>query len=723
MVRWLLLLFFPSLALFAAEPWTPARDYWGPMDTEGFLLAPTLPPTVPIPPSARPELQVMPLNNKGFVHRHRRQAEALNADPLVLQEAARIYSPSQSFVAIRQANEALILMHPQTSVRVRPMENDWQIDFTGDRGLARISTEGRTLTISLRPADPRNAWQGHALQLDPGSDLYIKYDRETLLAYVIRGRLTYRFEATRPLQSVRPEGLLLEWEQKQLRSQPMAPYEIDSFAGQQLRLTAGDAYTFHIGLPEAETWELPLQRSSPLLADAIDPNSPLTQTMLELRKNWLKLWTASEPEGKETLTRRMEAGRWEEAYEYLKTLESDLEHLAMEALCLYRLQQENLAEKKRAGVDASSFWADILKQESLRARLRRKARRELSSPPDLRSGNIPLEEIYLLATNEQARGHWRAALDLWERWPSEQNDALLQQSFKEWQRHLDQKKPWSYAASAELGWSDNVLHLPSGLAAPPEMGHRSTWFLRSSQSLPYLIERRDDFSVHVETALDFTVYQHSGLADLQRFEPRLALPLRIQLPLGQQSLRFKPYMSRLVQGSGGLDRFGYELHWQLPAWRFAPEFSWIQEQNLDFAPTLDHRLDALTGERVGALDRSVRRNTFGVRSGSLQLGWQTWDYRYTQSQGDDRQRVYIRGAMQKEFPYDLHLNYQGSLHHDFFKGERAAVTGLRARLELSLTRWNRLQPIMAVEREMRQSADSNQRYTETLWLGGVQYRW
>lgn len=723
MVRWILLLFFPSWALFAAEPWIAAREYWGPEDPQGFLPASALPASPAIPSAVRPELQVIPLNKKGFVNRHRRQAEALNGGAIVLEEAARIYSPSQSFVALRKANEALILLHPQSSVSVRPMEEDWQIDFTSDRGLARISTQGRILTISLRPADPQNAWQGHALQLLPGSDVYIKYDRETLLAYVIRGRLTYRFEATRPLQSLRPEGLLLEWEQKQLRRQPLLPYEIDIFAGQQLQLAAGDAYTFHIGLPYSEIWQNPLIRSSPQLAEAINPNDPLTQAMLELRKNWLKIWTASEPAGKVTLTSRLEAGRWEEAYESLQTLRSDPEHRAMAALCLYRLQQENLAEKKRAGVEANSFWADILKLESLRAQLRRKVRRPLLSPQDSQLGSTSLEEIYLLAIHAQARGQWRNALDLWERWPSDQKDVSLQESYKEWQRHLDLKKPWSYRASAEIGWSDNILHLPSGLPVPADLSHRSAWFLRSSQSLPYLIERSDDFSLYVETTLNFTLYQHSGLVDLQRVEPGLALPLRIQLPLAQQSLRFKPYIARLAQGSGGLDRFGYELHWQLSAWRFAPEFSWIQEQNLDFAPTFDHRLDALSGERVGELDRSVRRNTFGIRSGSMQLGWQTWDYRSIGSQGDDRQRLFLHGGLQNTFPYDFELKFQGSLHHDFFKGERAPVNGLRARLEMSRLHWNRLEPMVAIEREMRQSKDDDQHYNETLWLGGVQYRW
>jgi hypothetical protein len=723
MVRWIILLFFPSWALFAAEPSIAPREYWGPEDPQGFLQASSPPASAAIPSSVRPELQVIPLNKKGFVNRHRRQAEALNTNAIFLQEAARIYSPSQSFVALRKANEALILLHPQSSVSVRPLEEDWQIDFIGDRALARISTHGRILTINLRPADPRNGWQGHTLQLLPGSDLYLKYDRETLLAYVIRGRLTYRFEATRPLHSVRPEGLLLQWEQKQLRRQPLAPYEIDAFAGQQLQLTAGETYTFHIGLPHSETWQLPIIRSSPQLAEVVNPKEPLTQTMLELRKNWLKIWTASEPASKETLTRRLEAGRWEEAYEYLKTQGSDLEQRAMAALCLYRLQQENLAEKKRAGINASSFWADILQHESLRAQLRRKTSRPLSSPEDSQPDNISSEEIYLLAIHEQTRGQWRSALDLWERWPSDQKDVSLQESYKEWQRHLDQKKPWSYRASAEIGWSDNVLHLPAGLPVPANQSHRSTWFLRSSQSLPYLMERHDDFSLYVEPALNFTLYPHSVLADLQRFEPGLALSLRIQLPLAQQSLRFKPYIARLMQGSGGLDRFGYELHWQLSEWRFAPEFSWIQEQNLDFAPQIDHRLDALSGERVGELDRSVRRNTFSIRSGSMQMGWQTWDYRSTGSQGDDRQRLFLHGALQNHFPYDFELKFQGSLHHDFFKGERATVNGLLVRLELGLLHWNRLKPMVAVEREMRQSKDDDQHYNETLWLGGLQYRW
>ncbi|WP_141731644.1 autotransporter outer membrane beta-barrel domain-containing protein [Oligoflexus tunisiensis] len=717
MICWLFVLaLFPS-TLFAAGAWVPARDYWGPEDSEGFLQPILPPPFVEAPKAARPPLQVTSLNKKGFLHRSRRQAEALEEGTLELQEYARIYSPSQSYLAIRHADDALIILHPQTSISARPEPDHWQLSLTGDRGLVRITTHQHSLPFSLKPANPRNAWQNLELELHPGSDLYLKYDRETLIVHPIRGRLLMRLGATRPLQTTRPSGLLQTWEETQVRRPVQAPYEFDVFAGQELRLEADELFHFQISLPRSETWQSTLLRTSPQLAESVDKDNPLTTALLDLRRTWLKLWNGEDAANKETLYRRLEAGRWEEAHEILKTFETDLEFQALQAVCLYRLHQIELADKKQAGIDASSLWADITKQEYLRARLRSKARRAVNPPQDFRHAVIPLEELYLLASNEQARGRWRAALDLWERWPETQSDEQLQESYKEWQRHLDQKKPWRYEAQLALGWSDNVLHLPSDEAAPAAIGHRSSWLLQASQTLPYLIERSDDFSVQLEPTLHVTLYQHIGLADLQRWEPGLALPLRMQ------SLRFKPYVSRLQQGSGGLDRFGYELSWQNHAWLWSPEFSWTQEQNLDFAPTVERSLDPLSGERIGTGDRSVRRNTLRVRAGSLDVLWQNWDYRYAGSEEDDRNRLMVRGHYQKEFPYDLQLNASGSLHQDSFQGSRSPVTGLHLRIALTSLYWHRLLPSLAIEREMRQSADSTRSFTENLIFAGLHYRW
>jgi hypothetical protein len=724
MLRYALILLFLASTLRGAEPWTPARDYWGPEDAEGFLQALLPPATVEKDFPERPQLRVQALHQKAFVHRSRRQAEVLAAEPLLLEESARIYSPSQSYIAVTHGDAALMIMHPQTSLSIRSSDKNWQFTFIGDRGLVRISTRQHSLPFRLDAADPQSAWKNVEFNLGPDSDLYLRYDRKRMTVFTIRGRALLGLAATRPLQSIRPQGLLLTWEEKQLRRQAEA-YELDIFSGQELRLEAADAYRYHIGLPQSAIWQPLLLRSSPQLGDAGERLPALTASLLELRKNWLKTWIGDDPPTKESAYRFLQEGRWEEAYELIKTLESegDLEYRALAAICLYRLHQEAKADAKQKVIDASSLWAEITKQEALRSRLRRKARHELTLPKDFRHARIPLDELYLLATNEQSEGRWRSALDLWERWSGSQSDALIQESYKEWQRHLDQKKPWAYAATLEIGWSDNVLHLPSGLDAPPELGHRSSWLLRSRQTLSYLVERSEAFRVQLEPSFQFTIFQHNKLADLQRFEPGLALPLQFQLPWSGQSIRLKPYISRLMQGSGGLDRFGYEGRWQFTLGSLNPELIWAQEQNLDFAPTVDHRLDALSGERVGALDRSVRFHILGVRSGMWEALWQTWDYRYAGSEEDDRQRFVLRGAWAKEFPYDLKLDLQASLHQDLFNGTRASVSGLHIRTELSLLYWQRLLPTLALERSMRQSGDSSQAFAETLILSGLDYRW
>lgn len=671
------------------------------------------------------DLQVIALNKKGFLHRSRRAAEPLGEEALVLQDYARIYSPSQSFVALKYGDAALMILHSHTALSVTPADGVWVFAFTGDRGLARISTRAYPLSFTLQPADPQTAWKNVELELAADSDLYLKYDRDTVIAYTIRGRLLSRWEATRPLESTRPPGLLWEWEQKQLRRVPGKPYEIEVFAGQELHMEADAAYRFQIGLPNADTWQSALARTSPQLMEVTDTKQPLTAALLELRKNWLKNLMGPITGNKENLYRLLQDGHWEEAYELVKNAESeaDLEYKALAAICLYRLQQEAFADKKQSGIDSSSLWADITRQESLRSRLRRQARRDVNTPGDFRHARIPADELYLLATNEQARGRWRSALDLWERWQDSASPAPLQESYAEWQTHLDRKKPWSYATTLEIGWSNNVLHLPSDQAAPPEIAHRSSWLVRSSQKLPYLLERSPAFSVQLEPSLQFTVYQHSGLADLQRFEAGLALPLRMTLPFDSQALLIKPYISRLSQGSGGLDRFGYEMAWKLPIGSMRPEFIWAQEQNLDFAPTRDHRLDALTGERVGILDRSVRLHSLGARLGSLEAFWQIWDYRYAGSEEDDRQRILLRGQYQKEFPYDLSLDLQGTLHQDIFSGTRSSVTGFDLKADLKFLYWHRLEPTFSIEQSLRQSSDRERSYQEMRILSGIQYRW
>jgi hypothetical protein len=724
MLRYAFILLFLASTLRGAELWTPARDYWGPEDTEGFL-QPLLPPaTVDGEFPEHSLLKVSALQEKAFVHRSRRQAEALGAEALVLQESARIYSPSQAYIALTHGDTALMILHPQTSLNARLVEKTWQFTFIGDRGLARISTRMHSLPLRLHAADPQSAWKNVELNLGPDSDLYLKYDRKRLLVYPIRGRVTLGLEASRPLQSLRPEGLLRAWEDKQLRRKAKA-FEWNVFSGQELEMETADAYLYRIGLPQTATWQPLLLRTSPQLGDAGERMPALTAALLELRRNWLKAWIGEVNPTKDNVYRLLQEGRWEEAYELIKTLESegDLEYRALAAICLYRLHQETKADAKQKLIDASSLWAEITRQESLRSRLRRKARRELALPQDFRHARIPFEELYLLATHEQSEGRWRSALDLWERWPMSQSDALIQDSFKEWQRHLDQKKPWTYTATLEIGWSDNILHLPSGLDAPPELGHRSSWLLRSRQTLSYLVERSEDFRVQLEPSFQFSILQHHALADLQRFEPGLALPLHIQLPWSGQSLGLRPYVSRLMQGSGGLDRFGYEGRWQFAWGSLNPEFIWTQEQNLDFAPTVDHRLDALSGERVGTLDRSVRIHSLGIRSGMWEGLWQSWDYRYAGSEEDDRQRILLRGSWAKEFPYDLKLDLQGSLHQDLFTSTRASITGIHVRAELSILYWQRLLPTLTLERSMRQSGDTARTYAETLIFSGVNYRW
>lgn len=725
MLRWIFILTLLSSTLHAAEPWAPAPDYWGPEDAEGFLQPLASQAEAPTSRPSSTDLQVIALNKKGFLHRSRRAAEPLGDEPLMLQEYARIYSPSQSFVALKYGDAALMILHSHTSLSVTPSDGVWVFAFTGDRGLARISTRGHPLTLALQPADPQTSWKNVELMLAADSDLYLKYDRNTVIAYTIRGRMVSRWEPTRPLESLRPQGLLWEWEQKQLRRVPRKPYEIEIFAGQELRMEAEAAYHFQIGLPNADTWQSALARTSPQLMEITDTNQPLIAALLELRKSWLKTIMGPVTANKENLYRLLQKGHWEEAYELVKTAESDadLEYKALAAICLYRLQQEAFADKKQSGIDSSSLWADITKQESLRSRLRRKARRDVNAPEDFRHARIPADELYLLATNEQARGRWRSALDLWERWQDSANPAHIQESYEEWQRHLDRKKPWSYAATLEIGWSNNVLHLPSDRAAPPDIGHRSSWLVRSSQKLPYLLERSAAFSVRLEPSLDFAVYQHTGLADLQRFEAGLALPLGMSLPLNGQSLLLKPYISRLAQGSGGLDRFGYEMTWRLPIGSLIPEFIWSQEQNLDLAPTKDHRLDALTGERVGIMDRSVRLHSLGVRSGAVEALWQIWDYRYAGSEEDDRQRLVLRGHYQREFPYDLSLNLQGTLHQDLFSSTRSSVMGFDLKADLKFLYWHRREPTFSVEQSLRQSSDKERSYQETRILSGIQYRW
>lgn len=688
-----LLLFILTLpAALQAEPALLNREYRSPHDNEGFQEPLKYQEKIP-EPGTMPSLEVSSLNQKGFLHRGRREAEPLTGEPLILREGVRIYSPSQSFLAVEEEEQALLILHPQTSISAQPQDSGWLYALTGDRGLIRISTHTRELALELKPTDAASPWQGHRLLVNSGSDLYLRYEGDSLTLYVLRGRIRYRIDPTVLLDSVRAPGLLREWEQKQLQIKPKAPYEITVYAGQELSFFPGSTLGFLIGLPNPDMWQAPVLKTSPQIAGTIEANNKLAA----FRERWLHLWLGV-TSGELIPLQLMQEGRWEEALFLLKDTDPILS-----SICLYRLQQEDLAQKKGGA-------GDLVKQESLRSQMRRGVLREIKVPKDLRHSRFADEELYLLATSQQAQGRWRLALDLWEHWPETSIDPPLQLSYREWREHLDQKKPWSWEGSVGLGWTSNALHLQAGEAAPPEVGHRSSWFVSSAQKLFYLIERSDAFLIQGEGYLSLTGFQYSGLADVNQVEGGAALPVRFL------DVSVRPFLGRLMAGSaGGLDRFGYEVEWQLRSWKWQPTFHLTQEQNLDFMPTAPHRLDALSGEATTAMDRSVRRNTLGVRTEMLGFYWQSWDYRYALAQADDRNRLVLEGHYQKEFSYDILLKTSGSWRQDVFEQGRASESGLHLTLESSWLKWNRLQPNFKV--------DYDQIFRETRWILGVRNHW
>ncbi len=724
-------------ALWADTDWPAAREYYGPFDADGFSLPSDRSVRIEDAPPVFNSLQLLAINKKGFLHRARRQAQTVSSESIKIQEPARIYSPSQTFMALSQADAFLFILYPQTSLSVHPQTNRWSYTLIGDRGLVRISTLSQGVTLQVKPTDPRSPWHGMQLSIAAESDLFIKYDGLIWKTFLIKGRLRQDMDPTKTLESHRHPGLLREWEDQQKQSFANGPLQLELFPGQNLNIFAGEVLRYRIGLPNPDDWQAPILRSSPQLAEKTDPANRMSREAGDLRSVILKYWVGNVPPERKQILKFLQENRWEEAHYLLQILlattpEGDGDQLlAWQALCLFRLQQTTAAAVLQSQVPADSIYTARLLWEQQRSLLRRQSLpNRLPASPRSAEG-INLEELYILASTEQSLGRWRAALDHWELWPSSVPEAL-RDSYQEWQKHLDSQKPMAWYGSLDLVWADNVLHLPPDEAAPDSFGHRSSWAIRSSHRFTYLLERSEVSLIQLEPYASATLYQHSELSDLQRVELGLALPIEWKLDAGQKTLRFKPFFSRLALGyGGGLDRFGYNLQGSFPQWTWQPELSFAQDQNLDTQPLLVHVLDPLTGEPTAAIDRSVRRNSLQLDlkpqdwPSTLRVMIQLWSYRYDKSRADSRQRFFLEGDYLWNLPYSMALKSKVALTQDNFHlpPNRSPVTTTLFALEAIYQDWIRLRPTLAVEREMRQSLDKSSTWNEWRWILGSQHRW
>ncbi len=719
------------------------REIYGPADSEGFLpqMDSSQGQNAALPPAATveeqgsvsaPPLELIALNRKGFVHRGRREAQIASQEVILLQTAARIYSPSQSFMSLADPKNFLFILYPQSSLSLLPINASWQITLIGDRGLIRLSTLDQAMSLIVKPTDPDNSWRNMALNIAHQSDLFIKYDKNQWKTFVVKGAVAHQFEAETPLTSNRHPGLLRDWEDSQ-RNQ----LKLTIYAGQTLNLNAGSDLSYTIALPRPSEWQVPILRSSPQLLQNQEAGNRLSQLFMELRSTFLKKSLNKLPMDKSTAQKLVQEGRWEEAQtvvRLVKNVESS-DHVdelnAWESLCLFRLQQHELAIKRLPPLTQTSMYALPLKLEQLRSSLREHSLTEVKYSKEQGLSSLSTDELYLYASTQQRQEHWREALDFWEQWPSDPQDAALQTSFKEWVSHLDRKKPLSWKGTVSWGFANNVLHLPSGEAAPPEIGRRSSWFLSSTHRLPYRLERSDTFHLAVEGLLDFTIFPYSTLSEIQRVQSGLALPILLKLS-DQQKVTLRPFISRLMMGSqSGLDRFGYSLSYGWPLINWKPEFSWSQDQNLDYLPQNPHRLDALSGERVDAVDRSVRRRSLSLGleipawSWPLVLSLEDWNYRYDQSRDDSRQRIGLSSFVTKDMPWNTRWTVRLALNQDRFTSGSSRAPMMMSLLGLEgVYLWSyRLHPNLIMEREAYQSPEEARSWSELRISLGLQDRW
>ena len=715
MQSWFKLLFLFAAPALATGNLTTPQEFYDPNELEGLTPAQANSwdhdNYLKAHLSADTTLQIESLSRRGFIHQQRREAKLIENQPISLAEEARIYS-SQALVAIRADARFLLLLYPNSSLKLQKDSKSWQFKLQEDRGFLRISTLNSAITLQFAATPRAPGWAGLELHLAPESDILIDRQALQIQSWLLRGAAQFRLPPEMNFKSMRAPGLLKDWQDAQIHPSNQNQPIIDLVAGQQLELQLGEVLSAKIALPVPSRWQKRLLKTSPQLAEASDLNQPSIAKVSELRAKIISTWLNDMPPNADNIQMLAQQQRWEEAFQLIMDLrkanpEAISDSLqSLEQICLYRLQQEHKPLDRRQTSALEDKNRPLLRLERIRYQLRNFAGQDIKAEAIDQLPSQSADSIYLLAIASQQQRQWRHASDYWEHWPHENPDILLQKSSAIWQSALDEHKPWLWQGWLALGLDSDNFSAMKGDAAKPDF--HSSKVLRMTHQLQYLLERQSDFQLGLDLGLALQIYQAPAWSEFNRITPKLALDLSIHPGDSLSSYSLRPFFTKLmIHNQARMDTFGYEFHWHNPNISWHPSLMFSQEQNLALQQGLAITRDPLSGEATTTMDRSVRRNTldFNLALPSIRSDFkvfaQTWDYRSDAAWQDNRLRFGLGFGVNSPVWQNMSLRGQILRHQDLFAADAKRNLELNSlySLDFSFLGFYRWTPVLHSEQE------------------------
>ena len=646
---WLLSLTFTSLLLAETrEPWPRALELFGPQDAAG-LVVPDLKQAdtetldsfeeegAPLEEAEESEttIKVWSLNGAGFLHKGRRKASSLTAEPIPMPVRTRIYTGGAGLVALGAAERYYGLMLPPTSLHARLGETDknWRWTLLEDKAHLRLTCKGDAPHIRWKDTSD-DVWRGLSLLPDSESDLLIIRDGATLEIYQLTGRSRFYLPSL-ALRPGRQEGYLRTLQDLQLSAKKDGRTRVDLFPQQLLRLELKEG-SFHltIGSADPDIWGERLLQSSPQLASEVAKNeTPVSGAIRALRLRVLDERTQNLKNDEASLRELIGFSRYEEALHILRRL-SDEERSSLgdgikglEAFLLFRLQQNELAEKESAALSSSHPMRGVLREEKWLAQLRSQnlSTSEWIVPNlSLSAPILNVRERYLLGVSWQRGEQRRAALDFWTLGAIDQEPMNLQKSREEWVDHLLEEKRWFWNLGLSYGRDSNVPEDHNGASVAPTASAR----IAAQGAIERVLDPSQMHRVSLKLAIEHELFQEAAYKEFGLSRVEVSLPIELQFDEAHDyRVTLRPFIGRKQRGSSAnIDFFAYDLQLSLPlaSGRFAQ--SMRQLQGLDPDPAGEAPLDLETGEKGLASDQ-------GIRTLSLESLWQAdgsrrWRQRY-----------------------------------------------------------------------------------------------
>ncbi len=714
---WLLILTLSSTLLAAAsEPWPRALELFGPRDADGFVVPDTQQIESDTPDGFEEEsssleeadesqspVMVWSLNEAGFMHRGRRKATTLKGDTIPMPLRTRIYTGGAGIVALGAPQRFYGLILPSTSLHALQNEKGWRWTLLEDTAYLRLTCHGEAPRLRWKDTSDE-IWRDLSLLPDSASDVLVIREGSVLEIYQLQGRSRFYLPSL-ALRPGRDEGYLRTLQDLQLTAKRDGRTRIELFPQQVLRLELKErSFYLTIGSADPDVWGARLLQSSPqLLSEVAKDEKPQIAAIRAFRLRILEEKTEGLTNDEATLLQLIGLSRHEEALHLLrrgsdeerKNLSENLEGL--DAFLLYRLQQNEAAEKVSKVLTPAHPKSGILREEKWLAQLRSQS----PSPSKLKDRIAPhlalaapvlnVRERYQLGVLWQREEQRRSALDIWSLNAIDEEPLNLQKSREEWVDALLEDKRWFYTLGLSYGRDSNAPEDHSLSSIAPV----ASAYFRLDSGVERVLDRSQTHQVSLKLDLLYALYQAKPYSQLGLSQFNLSLPLAFEVG-ADHDLQFvlQPAIGRKQRGSAAnFDYFAYDLHtsWTLWTGRFTQSLS--QMQGLDPDPAGEAPLDIETGEKGFTSDQGLKtlhiashwqgpesrlwRQRYGFR-------WSTLDYRSPLRDGFDRRIYELSGGVTRAWnlAWSSDLSAAAGLHHFTGAGARAKTFQIASQLQL-----------------------------------------